>query len=287
MSKSKEKNNYQYTKTGYIAYQTQKVDELLLEGKIALGKKIILELLQDYPEDYILLKEFSRVLIAEGKYEEAKLVLQKLPEEKVYKKLVALNIKLGNEEELERLYTKYFIDPYYREANSRTYQLQRLYLYSKFNPSYCPYDELGYAEKQFFNYDEEEALTHIEKIHSNNLKPGISQFYPNINIRELFYRVKEAIQQHPENAILHDNRMDRYFIYCPNCGTSKDNNSSSYIQVETLIGSPRIITMYPISLKKAYKDAIKLSEEASKKPVKVKSGLERFYARYQNATKKD
>lgn len=93
-----------------LYYQTNKIAGLIDKFEYTLAKKIVLELLEKYPEDYVLKKQFSRILTAEKDYEQSKLILESLGEERVFKKLIALYIKLNEEEKLFDFYNKYYID---------------------------------------------------------------------------------------------------------------------------------------------------------------------------------
>lgn len=49
----------------YLYYQSKHVAELIDNLKVNLAKKIVLELLEKYPEDYVLKKQISRILTFE------------------------------------------------------------------------------------------------------------------------------------------------------------------------------------------------------------------------------
>ena len=123
-----------------LFYQTKQVIELIDKFEINLAKKILLELLEKYPEDYVLKKQFSRVLTYEKDYEYSKLILESLEEKYVFKKLVALYIKLNDEEKLFDFYNKYYIDDSkvdFKNLDYKYYQVQ-MYLKNKFDKSYNP-----------------------------------------------------------------------------------------------------------------------------------------------------
>lgn len=65
-----------YSKKGFVSYQFKKVSELVENRRFALAKKIILELLVDYPNDFRLKKLLSRIYIFERDYQSAKQVLE-------------------------------------------------------------------------------------------------------------------------------------------------------------------------------------------------------------------
>ena len=70
-----------YSKIGLISYQTKKINELIENRRIALAKKLALELLSDYSYDTQLLKALSRIYMIEHDYENAIKILKNVEEE--------------------------------------------------------------------------------------------------------------------------------------------------------------------------------------------------------------
>ena len=52
-----------YTKTGYISYHTNKIKELVDDGKINLAQKLAEELILEFPDDEILKVQLARIYI--------------------------------------------------------------------------------------------------------------------------------------------------------------------------------------------------------------------------------
>lgn len=265
-----------------LYYQTNKIAGLIDRFEYALAKKIVLELLEKYPEDYVLKKQLSRILIFERNYEQARLILESLEEKYIFKKLVKLYIKLNDEEKLFDFYNKYYIDENkvdFKHLDSNYYQVQ-MYLKNKFDKLYNPnLDEISYFERQLINYDEKIAIEHIKQSHYlNNVEK--STFSEEIDIDFLFYQIKEYIVKNMNKGLLKRPNIDNYLFYYPHCGRSSENIICDYIEVCTFTNTSNILTMYPNNHLKNM-DICNLRELQSEKTiVKVKSGLERFQSRY-------
>lgn len=265
-----------------LYYQTNKIAGLIDKSEYTLAKKIVLELLEKYPEDYVLKKQFSRILTAEKDYEQSKLILESLGEERVFKKLIALYIKLNEEEKLFDFYNKYYIDENkvdlkYLDSN---YYLIQMYLKNKFDKSYSPnLEELSYFERQLIAYEEEKALDHIKQNHYlNNIEK--SMFSKEIDISFLFKQVKEYIKENVDKSSLKGPTVDSYLFYYPDCGIKKQGGNSDYFEVRAFTNTNNILTMYPNDFLKNM-DICNLKElQEEKTMIKVKSGLERFQSRY-------
>lgn len=265
-----------------LYYQTNKIAGLIDRFEYALAKKIVLELLEKYPEDYVLKKQLSRIFTYEKDYEQSKLLLESLDEERVFKKLIALYIKLNDEEKLFEFYNKYYseenkVNLKYLNSN---YYLVQMYLKNKFDESYIPnLNELGYFERQLISYDEELAINHIKQNHYLN-DIGKSMFSEEIDIDFLFKQVKEYIKENIDKSSLKGPTVDSYLFYYPSCGIKKEGGNSNYFEVCTFTNTDNILTMYPNNYLKN-KDICYLKEKEEEKTfIKVKSGLERFQSRY-------
>ena len=83
------------------------IRELINNGNIYLARKQIVDNLKIFPNDYELNKLLARILVLEQNYEQALDIYEtKLVEEANFQKLMALNIKLGN----EKKYMNYIIN---------------------------------------------------------------------------------------------------------------------------------------------------------------------------------
>ena len=87
-----------YTKTGYISYHTNKIKELVDDGKINLAQKLAEELILEFPDDEILKVQLARIYILNKSYGRALSLLNEVIEEEVFIKKTALCIKLGGQQ---------------------------------------------------------------------------------------------------------------------------------------------------------------------------------------------
>lgn len=269
-----------HSKRGYIAYMTNKINELIVDGKFNVAKKMILELLPNYPYDYGLKVQFSMILILEKKYEEAKMVLEELSENHVFNRLAQLYIKLNDDDKLYQLYNKYYKNDHLdaRYYDSVDYNRLKIYLRKKYDSNYLlDVSNALYSEKQIYNYSIQRAIQHIKSQHSFDSSFDKPKFYEYINITSLFFGIKEYIESNKDKANLRDNITESYLFKFLNCGEQSKINYD-YLEVITLINSSNIITMYPTKCL-SFGDICCLRDEKEGK-VKIKSGLERFQNKY-------
>ena len=271
--------HYNYTKKGYLSFQTKMVDKLLNEGKFSLAKNMLTEILAYYPNDRIALMQWSQILMFERKYMEAKNILESLPKEKCYGMLTCLYEKLNDWDKLKELYEKFYKEEDKNNCYKYAYRQQRIYLSSIFDNT-CPFDDLGYIDEQMFKYSDEKALEHIQKSHDGSNK-NKSSFMDNIDIEKLFYKVKDFINKNPEKGIINNTLLESFMFYYTECGFKADSGLYNTFLVRTIINTDKIITMYPQKIDNANYDVCHLDNlEEEKSPVKVKSGIERFNARW-------
>lgn len=284
---SNKKYNFQhhnYTKKGYLSFQTKMVDTLLNEGKFNLAKNMLKEILSQYPNDRIALTQWAQILIFERKYLEAKDILESLPKDKCYSMLVCLYEKLNEWDKLKELYARFYLKEDKDNCYKYGYRQQRIYLSSIFDNT-CPFDELGYLDKQMFNYSDEEAIEHICKSHGGSNK-NKSAFMNDFDIEKIFYKVKDFISKNHDRGIINNSLLESFMFYYVGCGYKVDSGLYDTFLVNTIINTDKIITMYPQSVSNANYDVCRLDDLEEKKLVKVKSGIERFNARYNNIQNK-
>lgn len=276
-----------YSKKGFISYQTKKIEELIENCRISLAKKLALELLPDYSHDLKLLKALARIYTIEQDYESAKEILESVEEVHSYKRLIAIYMKLNEEEKLFDLYKKYYSDSAildkkvgYDENDRRL----KLYLEMKFNPSFeVDIDSLSYYEKQIYDYDEVSAIEHIKTHHCKEYT-NENIFSSEIDIVDLFYKVRESIDNNREKGTLGKSAGEIYFFNYPQCGIKNDTDNPIYtntFKVCTLIGTNKIITMYPCLMGNCT-NLCYLENSSVRNKIKVKTGIERFNSKYGN-----
>ena len=269
---------YNYTKRGYLSFHTRKVDSLLLEGKYNLAKNMLKEILAEHPTDRIALTQWSEILMLERKYLEAKKILESLPVEKCFYMLVTLYEKLNDWDKLKKLYERFYRDEDSDNCYKYGYRQQRIYLSSKFDGT-CPFNDLGYIDQQMFNYSDEMAIEHIKKSHDGSNK-NKSYFVNDIDIEKLFYKVKDYIKNNHDRGIINNTLLESYMFYYVGCGYKVGSGLYDTFLVKTIINTDKIITMYPQKVDNVNYDICHLDNMEEKNPVKVKSGIERFNARY-------
>ncbi len=268
-----------YTKKGYLSFQTKMVEKLINEGKFNLAKNMLIEVLSYYPNDRIALTQWAQILIFERKYMEAKSILESLPEEKCYYMLTCLYEKLDDWDKLKELYEKFYKEEDKDNCYKYGYRQQRIYLSSIFDNS-CPLQDLSYIDEQMLKYSDERAIEHIKQSHDGSNKYK-STFMEDVNIEELFYKVKDFISKNPNRGVINNSLLESFMFYYNGCGFSVDSGLYNTFLVRTIINTDKIITMFPQKIDNANYDICHLDTlEEEKSPVKIKSGIERFNARW-------
>jgi tetratricopeptide (TPR) repeat protein len=283
----KKRGKKSYTKKGYLCYHSDKITELIDNNNIGLAKRMVLDLLVDNPYDNILRFQLARIYILEKKEEEALQILEESnEEEKVFMKLTSLCIKLNKEDKLYYLYQKYFCDDYYKKMyeNDHRYVLLSISLNKKYNPNYkLNISDLSYHEKQIYSYDKEEAIRHIINNHCFSLEYDKGIFADGIDIRELYDRVLEYINNHEDEGYLTQIITDSFYFYYPGIGKTRDSGLYDCLFVCVNTGTKDIITMFPVS-KRRDVEYVRLDEKrvskVRQKSLKATSGLERFQRKY-------
>ena len=271
-----------YAKDGYLAYQSQQIEQLLTNGKYEQAKRYVYELLELFPDDNMTNRQLGVILMVEKKYEEALNALKRADEEIVFLILAKLYLKLDKDDSLYQLYLKYFQKDHALglEMNDDSYTKycnMQLYLKSRYE-EVDRHKEFGYFRRQLISYDEKEAINHIIDRHTLNME--CSCFDSEIDVEKLFYQMKNRINDVKDHAFLGRDTIEMYQFFYPNCGISIKGNLSSYLKVITLINTNQIITMYPTGYLKQIDVCVLKEKEEGKRKVKIKNGLERFNSRY-------
>lgn len=211
-------------------------------------------------------------LLFKKRYEEARSVLEDLPEEEVFPRILALSLKLKDEEKVLELYHKYYKRNNPNMASSiSSYIKMRKYLKSRYEPGFC-------SESLSLVRDDKKNLSRIQEAQLLN-RGSKPIFSDDVDLLSLYYQVKTYIIEHPEKSSLDSNTTDIYYFYLLNCGRTPSGGSYDYFKVCTLINESSILAMYP-TLSPKNVDLCYLEKEDGKSLIKIKSGLERFQARY-------
>ncbi len=269
-----------YSVRGYLSYQSKQIRTLIQDGKYSFALNNLILLLQQYPDDVQLKKLMASCYIALKDYDKAIELLEDFPLLLSYATLTSLYMKTNQNEKLYDLYQKIHSDKNFELLLDPDFEFISHCLKTLFEKDYVPnLDKITYHEKQFFQYDEKLALNHIHIHHNNPENRGF--FLENINIEDLFYQIKQFIENHLEEAAVTTRCTEQYIFYVESCGKNM-NQLTNYVSVFTFVGTSNILTMYPILLEKKFHicHLEKQMQVKEKEKVKAKSGIERFYQRY-------
>lgn len=277
-----------YTKAGYLSYQQAKILELISAGKTEFAEKIILEVLEYYPDDYRISKILADIYRGRGEYHESIKILEGMDEECVIHNLAAFYIKINEKEKLYHLYQKYYSMDLVQKGfgiidqESNLFSIQ-LYLKCLFHSNFqIDRNNLCYFDRQIYSYSDREAIKHIRNRHQRYDDKVV--FDSNLNIEELFEKVKNHIEINKNLGVLDYPVCDMYHFFYPRCGKVDGEYDTNYFRVITLVNTSNIITMHPVPFNKRMNplslEDVRKNEESVKSYVKTRSGLERFNARY-------
>lgn len=285
---------FKHSKRGYLTYQTNIIYKLLNDEEYNSAQKALNDLLKKYPNDDLLKILQARLFMCLGYFENAIDYLEDTDIDKSFRKLTALYLKTENDKKLYPLYLKYYKDSldkiehvasveYKEKLSFYSARLVLLKRYGDLDESKINIEKLTFTDKQIINYDEETAIVHILKNHTSNYMKGKTKFYDNIDIKDLYYKAKEFINENMEKAKIYDGLIDSYVIYFPKCGVEYDGIECNHIMVKSIINTDQIMTIYPF-VPKYSKNILYFDDkkdlDISKSKIKVKSGLERFNEKY-------
>lgn len=290
--KNKVTNNHSYR--GNIIYQTKYINKLIEEKKIRQAKLLIEELLDEYPNDNVLIYEWVRILAFEGEYAEAYKQLSVFQEQEKYYHfyLTILAILSENYEAMEYYYYKYFQDdnlpPQTFRENQQT--ALKIYLQKIFEPEKkvaldeCP--DRGrdtYYLRQIANYDLDHAYRHIVNSHVLSANPKKTIFAPTIEIKGLLKELKVAIEANKGQSHLL-NLQEIYYFHYPHCGKTREqpNYCLDHLVVSTILNTSDILTVYPCRENVIYNPLdLPIKESIDKeKELKRTSQIDKFNMRY-------
>ena len=276
--------NFQHK--GNMIYQCNKALELIQKRKLKLAKIILTDILKEYPHDFITNYYMGIIYLDEEEYETAiKYFKRSGSEDKYYLNILYCYVQLNMEKETLELYEKYLKNPIDDLAR---YSKLKFYLDAKYG-NLDEWSLNSYHGKQIHEYQEKRAIEHIKERHVIDNING--SFNPNINIEELFYQVKEHIENNPHDGnFFEKNCTGRFFFYYPNCGTGyKDDLTENrqleicnYIAAVTDAFNLNILTMYPTLNIENQKICYLKPKVQEKQNIKVKKGIDRFYEKYKN-----
>ena len=275
-------------KEKYYEYQKAEILKLKNEGSLFWARKMILEGLEIFPNDYQLLRLLADTCIEQRDYLGAIQILESLDEQKEHNLLTSLYVKVKDKVKLEEFYEKYYSTPLYADQDVHDYsddefldyQLH-LYITQLFNFRFnLNWGDLVYICKQIYSYDQRSALSHIKHYHQKEDRKYKGLFDPSISINQLLNQVRNYIENNQGQGIFEYPLKDSYCFYYKSCGKKRKGKSTDYFEVISLVNTANIITMYPVSFNEKLTIHFLEDKTETNKFVKVKSGLERFNARY-------
>lgn len=199
--------------------------------------------------------------------------------EKIYKKnrnrtdilhlLILTKFRLKKEAETLILCNEFMKNNNYTQNINIKYNINRVLLALK--PEEYKSNNLKYSQRQILNYNEEEAIKHVEEHHC--LNSNVTEFNKDLDIYEFFKQVKLLLT---EDKKFITSFYDTYAIDIYGIGMGSIGNINQ-LRVITLPDTKNIITMYPYN----GSEKINIEDEEEQKPkVKRLSQIERFNKRY-------
>lgn len=106
-------------------------------------------------------------------------------------------------------------------------------------------DVTTYYKRNLINYNEDDIIIHIKKhTDSSDIKKVHTQFEKNVDIIELFNKVKQIISISKPS---YSTSVDFYHINYGNIIGNTNGEETTYLEVVTYINTKNILTIYPIS----------------------------------------
>lgn len=158
----------------------------------------------------------------------------------------------------------------YLERHIPLYQKARnIMLYSRKSPV----EVNSYFDRQLVHYQRSLLLQHNTRYHKKMNE--LSTFKEDINPNHLVDEVEISLQSSP---IIESNVTDKYLVYYPNVGYSA-GVPTDYMEVITIGGTNKILTMYPVTHFSEEKLQINPSDKPKARQ-KTSSRIDKFYAKY-------
>lgn len=227
------------------------IDKLIEEGKYIKAEKFLKAYIDENEGDYYpIIRKLGYVLVVNGKAEEAIEVMQPLlniTDENYYRAIYTLAFAYANLGDYEK--SLEYIDLYIKNPhNTSKYKLGTLK-----NLKTSILHDLEY-EKKYGNlehsidsrYSETDALNHIQCTHGFDIhEEGKTYFSEEIDIRELFYKMKNKIKSCSNLKYVREKVWIRvYYFYYDSIGYTNNNKIGHVLAVVTT-DYLDIITMYP------------------------------------------
>lgn len=138
-----------------------------------------------------------------------------------------------------------------------------------------------YLLSQIVSYDENEAISHIEKHLESSDDDTCVKFVENFSLRDIFFKLRKTLPLNANNKIYKDDISNEYvFKYISNGHVG--SKLVDYFIVITIKDTNEIITMCPYENKarRPYIDITPIQKEKIKPKVKRLSQIDKFNQRY-------
>lgn len=243
----------------------RQIETLYKNRKYEKAKEELNNFLNKYPTDNLGWHYYAKILMQEGNYENALLILEtNNPEENLMMQIDRIKcfIELGQFEESYRLasalvniarnsFTKEFLRKTIIYSLTKLQQLQLLSL-----------TNLNYSENQILDYSKQLALQYIKKTNDYN-----HLYNKEIDIEKLFEEVEPLLETSiclPNTGTL----SDTYLFGYPRIGFS-NGKDLNILKVITIHNTHNILTMQPTFQKKYPSEAINSIEIGKQKMLKL------------------
>lgn len=266
------------------------IDKLIEEKKFIKAEMFLKKYIEANEEQhYAVISKLGRILVKNGKFEEAIEVLQPLLytngvyRERAIYTLAYAYADLGNYEKSLEYVQVYMKNP----SNNRKDSLVTLKQLKADIEGYLKFEidrkKLGLPTD--FHYSESAVLEHIINEHSfNNHGEDKSYFSEKIDIYSLFYMIKEELNSRNDLKYIPEVSVRNYCFNYDLIGYVRDNKMCNVLSVIT-DSYLNIITMFPTDYE-IYNDYInelnkeKKRVEEKQKVIVRKSQIEKFNQRY-------
>lgn len=274
----------------------------LIESKISIGKYSEVREILKSGKDSIMLKYYLAILeCIENNFEQSKkyydeCLLEPILQHKSFLALANLQIQFGNYDVAQKMFeTLRFVPRYYNIATfdliylfilkgdyleaqklikeidvtklsietAKYYNILNICIGYYLNDIKLDYGKLcqdrNYTIHRLFDNDDSRLIKHVEKHYHPTEGKNDGYFFKNINIEKLINESKDIIghlnANHFQNSDIYKFKLDRSIGYV-------DGIETSDLCVITMLGTQKILTMYPIILSDEFdKEGMSTSEK--------------------------
>lgn len=282
---------------GYNFEKQENIRKMLGLRNFKYVKQACLAYLEKYPDDFYVKNYLGMAYLVESNFDTADAIFTSTlgTKDEEFSKYFLIKIAIAKGKyELAHKYCNEMLDKMYIRSltNSLTKEDEQRRNEVKIAKNYIETileineNKDSYMYEQLRNYGLDKTLEHIKKHQA--VEKDTASFCENIDLTQLLIETSEKIKNmQPEHYPIRLT-TDFYYFYYPNIGQI-NNEKVNYFRVVTFQGSKDILTMYPVIPEKLHtsKNIANFQETQSEKlidinqeNVRVRTGLERFNARY-------